>query len=84
VNFQVFTPFHEIFILPVWAANNAKNKIASHGIFHKKSYIFPLRGGKMDCLEYERFFVKKPMRGYFSRCLAFIPVKKKISLKIKV
>jgi hypothetical protein len=42
-----------------------KLNIASHGLFHKNSFIFPIRGGNMDCFEYERFFVKKPMRGYF-------------------
>jgi hypothetical protein len=42
-----------------------KLKIASHGLFHKKSFIFPIRGDNMDCFEYERFFVKKPIRGYF-------------------
>jgi hypothetical protein len=30
----------------------------------------------MDCFGFERFFVKKPMRGYFKRCLPSIPVKK--------
>jgi hypothetical protein len=61
-----FTLFrvHSIFFLPVWTANKAK--IASHGLFHKKSFVFPIRGGNMDCFEYERFFVKKSMRGYFS------------------
>jgi hypothetical protein len=53
-----------------------KLKIASHGLFHKKSFIFAIRGGNMDCFEYERFFVKTPMRGYFLLCLPSIPVKK--------
>jgi hypothetical protein len=35
----------------------------------------------MDCFEYERFFVKMSIRGYFERCLPFIPLKKKISRK---
>jgi hypothetical protein len=42
-----------------------KLKIASYGLFHKKSFIFPIRRGNMDCFEYENIFVKKPMRGYF-------------------
>jgi hypothetical protein len=48
-----------------------KLKIASYGLFHKKSFIFPIRGGNMDCFEYERFFVKKPIRALF---LAFFAV----------
>jgi hypothetical protein len=53
-------------------------KIASNGLLNKKTFIFPIRGGNMDCFEYERVFVKKPMGGYFERCLPSIPVKKKI------
>jgi hypothetical protein len=30
----------------------------------------------MDCFKYERFLKKKPMRGYFNRCLPFIAGKK--------
>jgi hypothetical protein len=52
-----------------WTANNA------HRLFRKKSFIFPIKEGKMDC----KIFVKKPMGGYFERCLPSIPVKKKIS-----
>jgi hypothetical protein len=59
-NSQFFT---ESFFLQVWTANNAK--IASHGLFTKKYFIFPIRGGSMDCFENERFVVKKPMIGYF-------------------
>jgi hypothetical protein len=29
----------------------------------------------MGSFDYERFFVKKPMRGYFESCLPSIPVK---------
>jgi hypothetical protein len=43
-----FTDFHEIFFLPVRTANNAK--IASHGLFHRKSFIFPIRGGYMESI----------------------------------
>jgi hypothetical protein len=63
-NSRKFTNFHQIFFLPVWTANNAK--IVSHGLFHKKSFMFPKRGGNMVCFKYRRFFVKRPMRGYFS------------------
>jgi hypothetical protein len=51
------------------------------GFFTEKSFIFPIRGGHVDCYEYERFFVKKPMRGYFELCLPSIPVKKKYFVK---
>jgi hypothetical protein len=65
VNLQKkFTLFHEIFFLPVWTANKAKIKIASDRLFYKESFIFPIRGGNMDCFKYERFFVKKLMRGF--------------------
>jgi hypothetical protein len=36
----------------------------------------------MDCFEYERFFVKKPMRGFFERCKPSIPVKKRFREKV--
>jgi hypothetical protein len=63
--FTNFHTFHEIFFLPVYG-RQTRLKIVSHGLFHKKSFMFSIRGGNMDCFEYERFFVKKPMRGYFS------------------
>jgi hypothetical protein len=63
VNSQMFTLFHGLLFFRY--GRQTKLKIASHGLFHKKSFIFPIRGGNMDCFEYERFFVKKPMRGYF-------------------
>jgi hypothetical protein len=72
--------FTKSFFLPVWTANKAK--IASHGLFHKKYLIFPLREGNMDFFEYERFVAKKPMRGYFKLCLPSIPVKKNDFVKI--
>jgi hypothetical protein len=66
-NSREFTKFHtfsqNLFFLLVCKANNAK--IASNWLFHKKSFIFPIRESNVDCFEYERFFVKKPMRGYF-------------------
>jgi hypothetical protein len=37
----------------------------------------------MDCFEYERFFVKKSIRGYFERCLPSIQVKKKFIKKFE-
>jgi hypothetical protein len=57
--------FTKSFFLPVKTANKAKLNIASHELFHKKSVILPVRDmDNMDCFEYERFFVKKLMRGY--------------------
>jgi hypothetical protein len=55
VNLQFFTHFHKIFFLPVWTTKTLK--LASHGLFHKKSFMFPMRGGYMDCFRFERFFV---------------------------
>jgi hypothetical protein len=40
----------------------AKNSLS--WAFSQKYFIFPIRGGTMDCFEYERFFVKKLMGGY--------------------
>jgi hypothetical protein len=74
-NSQIFTLNHEIFFHQY--GRQITLKIASHGLFHKKSFIFPIREGNMDCFEYERFFVKKPMRGYFEHCLPKIQVKKR-------
>jgi hypothetical protein len=36
-------------------------KIASHELFHKKSFMFPIRGGNMDCfiLSTKDFFMNK-------------------------
>jgi hypothetical protein len=47
------------------------------GFFTKNLFIFPIRGGQMDCFECERFVGKKPIRGYFERCVSSIPVKKR-------
>jgi hypothetical protein len=30
------------------------------GFFTKKSFMFPIRRGNMDCFKYESFFVKNP------------------------
>jgi hypothetical protein len=61
-----FTNFHtfsrNLFFYPY--GRQTKLNIAPHELFNKKSFIFPIRGGNMDCFEYERFFVKKLMRGY--------------------
>jgi hypothetical protein len=32
----------------------------------------------MDCFDYERFVVKKPVRSYLKLCLPSIPVKKRL------
>jgi hypothetical protein len=61
VNSREFTNFHtfsrNLFFYRY--GRQTKLNIASHELFHKKSFIFPIRGGNMDCFEYERFFVKK-------------------------
>jgi hypothetical protein len=49
-----FTNFHtfsrNLFFLPLWTANNAQNSL-SWAFSHKKSFIFPIKEGNMDCFE---------------------------------
>jgi hypothetical protein len=68
-----FSLFTKSFFLPVWTANKAKNSLS--WAFLQKISIFPIRGGKMDCFEYERFFVKR----LFLTLFAVHTGKKKIS-----
>jgi hypothetical protein len=70
-NSRKFTKFHNIsreftksFFLPV---------------FHKKSFVLKTIHVTPSYRKNKRFFVKKPIRGYFERCLPSIPVEKKIS-----
>jgi hypothetical protein len=54
-------------------------KIAYYGLFHKKSFMFPLRGDNMDCFKNKRLFVRKPMR--FLALFAVYTSKKKDFVK---
>jgi hypothetical protein len=54
VNSQIFTHIHEIFFFYRYGGQKTL-KIASHRLFHKKSFIFPIRGGStpngLPCLD---------------------------------
>jgi hypothetical protein len=87
VNSRYFTLFHKFshvftkyFILLVWT-NNAQNRIASHRLIHKKPFVLKTIHVTSSYRKNKRFFVKKPMRGYFWLCLPSIPVKKKDFVK---
>jgi hypothetical protein len=55
-----FTLFHESFFLLVWTANKAKHSLASHGLFHKKSFVLKTIHVTSSYRKNKRFFVKKP------------------------
>jgi hypothetical protein len=64
-----FHAFSRNLFLPVWTANNAE--MAFHGLFHKN--LFYLKQSMLlPLIRNIKFFVKKPMRGYFERCLSSI------------
>jgi hypothetical protein len=49
VNSQIFTLFHEIFFLPVWTANKAKNSL-SWAFSPKKSFVLKTKQSKLPPL----------------------------------
>jgi hypothetical protein len=66
VNSQIFTPFsRNIFFYRY--GRQTKLKIASHGLFQKKSFVLKTIHVNSSYRKNKRLFVKKPMRGYFCR-----------------
>jgi hypothetical protein len=67
VNSRKFTNFHtfsrNLFFYRYGGQTTLK--IASHGLFHKKSFVLKTIHVTSSYMKNKRFFVKKSMRGYF-------------------
>jgi hypothetical protein len=51
-------------------------------LFHKKYFMFPIRGGNMDCFKYERFLWKVHERLFLALFAVYTGKKKRIREKV--